>query len=74
MAYARALYKEGEILLLDEVTSGLDKMMAQQLETDMIRASKQMVIHVTHQLSPERMAEYDEVFCVENGQVFSMKC
>lgn len=74
VAYARALYKEGEVLLLDEVTSGLDKVMAQQLEKDMIRASKQMVIHVTHQLSSERMEEYDEVFCVENGQVFSMKC
>ena len=73
VAYARALYKQGDVLLLDEVTSGLDKTIAEQLEKDMLQTNEQMVIHVTHQLSTEMMAYYDEVFCIQNRQVIAIK-
>lgn len=72
LAYARALYKDCDVLVLDEVLSSVHNEMAQELESDFLHSDKRLIIHVTHNLSQEAAAEYDGVFLVENENVVSV--
>lgn len=69
LAYARALYRDGQILILDEFTSAVDEAMAEDLESEMLKGDARLVIHVTHTLSQKNMALYDAVFSVQDGRV-----
>ncbi len=68
-AYARALYKDCQVLILDEFTSALHQELARELETGLLAADGPMVIHVTHSLSREMAARYDQVFCLREGRL-----
>lgn len=69
VAYARALYKNCEILAVDEITSSLHEDMALALEEDLLKAEDRLVIHVTHRLSDRMRPLYDGIFVVEGGRV-----
>lgn len=69
LAYARALYRDAEILVLDEFTSAVHESMADELELDLLSRSEQLVIHVTHWLSETNMARYDATFAIEGSRV-----
>lgn len=69
VAYARALYKNCEILVADEITSSLHEDMALALEKDLLKAEDVLVIHVTHGLSDRMKQLYDEIFVVDGGKV-----
>lgn len=71
VAYARALYRSRDILVLDEFTAALHPELADQLELELLTKPGPLVIHVTHTLKPERMAMYDGVFSLKNGTVHS---
>ena len=72
VAYARALYKDSEILVLDEMTSALHEEMALKLERELLQSENRLVIHVTHGLTKEKEQMYDGIFKVCDGKVISM--
>gem|GEM_PF-4427483 len=61
VAFARALYKNLPILVLDEFTSSVSKDMALEMENAILSLEKTMVIHVTHDLASDQREKYDEV-------------
>ncbi len=64
VAYARALYKDCEILAADEMTSALHEDMALALEEELLKTEGLLVIHVTHRLSEQMRPLYDGIFSV----------
>lgn len=69
LAYARALYRNGEILVLDEFTSAVHEQMAEELELGILEQDERMVLHVTHTLKDEKKKLYDAVFEVQGKRV-----
>lgn len=69
VAYARALYKECEVLILDEFTSSLQRELAVKMESEILAKSKQLVINVTHSLSEEEMGWYDKIYEIRDGRM-----
>lgn len=69
LAYARALYRNGEILVLDEFTSAVHEQMAEDLEEGILQKDHRMVIHVTHSLNAEKKQMYDAVFEIQGKRV-----
>lgn len=68
IAVARALAKQGQLLLLDEPTASLDRYHEQQILTTLLAASfTQTTLMVTHQL--DGIAEWDEIWVMEKGQI-----
>ena len=69
LAYARALYRDCEILILDEFTSSVHEQMAKELEEGIIAKDTRLILHVTHNLNEKNMQLYDAVYSVENNSV-----
>ena len=67
VAYARALYRDSQVLILDEFTSALHQELARELEAELLSSQGPMVIHVTHSLDREMGACYDQVYRLEDG-------
>lgn len=65
---ARALYKESDILLLDEVTSSLDKETAYAVERNVLGLAGTTVLNVSHKLHADLIPLYDKVLIIENGE------
>ena len=69
LACARALYRDGEILVLDEFTSAVHEKMAEDLEAGILKMNNRMILHVTHQLNEENRQMYDAIFEVRGKNV-----
>jgi len=68
IAIARVLYKNSDIIILDEPSSALDPISEYQLnETIREVATNKTVVFISHRLSTIKMA--DEIFMMENGKV-----
>lgn len=72
VAYARALYKNGKILVLDELTSSVHEEMAQEIEKKLLQ-DKRLVIHITHRLCEETAQQYDGIYEVTDGRILCVK-
>lgn len=72
LAYARALYRDGEILVLDEFTSAVHEQMAEELEEGILKEDSRMVLHVTHTLNEKNVQLYDAVFSVQDNRVIQV--
>lgn len=68
LAYARALYRDAQILILDEFTSAVHESMAEDLEEELLRGGA-LVIHVTHTPAEKNKALYDAVFSVQDRRI-----
>ncbi|MDA6069521.1 ATP-binding cassette domain-containing protein [Flavobacterium sp. AC] len=69
IAIARALYKDPEILLMDEATSGLDtnsELIVKKVIDDFKKQGKTIII-IAHRLST--VANADEILVMENGKI-----
>ena len=65
---ARAIYKDGNILLLDEPTSAMDVYSKIIFEyTFLNNLSENIVIYITHDL--ESCSECDSIIVLENGKI-----
>ena len=69
VACARALYKECEVLVLDELSSSISDEMAREIERFLLLDSRRTILHVTHTLDKETAALYDGIFRVADGRV-----
>lgn len=66
---ARALYKDTPILLLDEITSAVDKITAQKIEDAILQIKNKTVINVCHKFEEATLRMYDEIIILENGKI-----
>jgi ATP-binding cassette, subfamily C, bacteriocin exporter len=69
LAIARALYRDPEILILDEATSSLDSISEQYVQQAIQKLHNQQktVILIAHRLSTVRYA--DKIIVLENGML-----
>jgi ATP-binding cassette, subfamily C, bacteriocin exporter len=69
LAIARALYREPEVLILDEATSSLDSASERYVQTmiEMLKKKKKTVIIIAHRLST--VAQADTIIVLRNGTV-----
>lgn len=68
---ARAIYKNSDILLLDEITSSLDKDTAYKVEKNILSLDNKTILNVSHKLHYDLLDSYDMICIVENGEVVS---
>lgn len=66
---ARALYRDSQILLLDEVTSALDKSTSEEIEEMLLSINDKTIINVCHKFNDETLPKYDKIFVIENGKI-----
>lgn len=66
---ARALVRDANVILLDEVTSALDPMLAMKLEKMIVKLSKRTIVAITHMNDLSVLREYDEIICMQDGSV-----
>ena len=69
IAIARALYAEKDLLILDEGFSALNPEMYQTIERNLLKQKDKTIISISHHVSNEMMALYDEILEVKNGKV-----
>jgi ABC-type multidrug transport system fused ATPase/permease subunit len=68
LGLARALYRDAKILILDEVTSALDRKTAEAIHRLIVEhSSGKTVITITHKL--ENLKDYDRVISIDNGNL-----
>ena len=68
VAIARVLYKDSDIIILDEPSSALDPISEYKLnETILEIAKEKSVIFISHRLSTTKMA--DVIYMMENGKI-----
>lgn len=66
---ARAIYRESDILLLDEVTSALDKSTSEDVEKALLAINDKTIINVCHKFNDSTLSQYDKIYIIENGQI-----
>lgn len=65
---ARGLYKQSQLLVLDEVTSSVDKSVEKQLELSLKTLPEELtIIKVAHRI--ETLRECDNIFELQNGRI-----
>jgi ATP-binding cassette subfamily C protein len=69
IAIARAIIRDTAVMLLDEATSGLDNKTAYQIESMLLQKTNFTAIVVTHKLSADILAGYDEIIVMKAGNV-----
>ena len=67
--FARSLLANKEILLLDEVTSSLDKENRLRIEELVASLQGKMVICIAHEPSDNFISMFDEVITLEEGMI-----
>ncbi|MDR0751836.1 MAG: ABC transporter ATP-binding protein/permease [Christensenellaceae bacterium] len=66
---ARALYKDNPVLLLDEVTSSLDKTTAGIVEANLLALKDKTIINVCHKFNEASLPLYDMILIIEDGKI-----
>jgi ABC-type multidrug transport system fused ATPase/permease subunit len=69
LCLARALLRKAEYLLLDEITSALDRV-TEKLVMDVILKSQCAAVLVTHRLN--YLKDYDRVILMDSGQIIAL--
>jgi ABC-type multidrug transport system fused ATPase/permease subunit len=69
IAIARALYRDADILLLDEVTNQLDPKTENEVVTTLLNLTehRKTIVMITHH--PELLKKFDSVYELEGGQL-----
>lgn len=69
IALARALYKGGDVFLMDEVTSALDKATSEKVEEVLLSLESKTILNVCHKYNESTLPKYDEIIIIEDGEV-----
>lgn len=67
LGIARALYKDGEFLILDESTSNMDSNLEEKIMENILLSSFKSIIAITHK--PSMLKYFDEIYVFNNGSV-----
>lgn len=66
---ARTLYKDANLLLLDEVTSALDKRSSEVIESNILSLDNRTIINVCHKFNQNNLNKYDKIYVIEGGRL-----
>lgn len=66
---ARSLLAGVKVLVLDEITSNLDAVLAKKIEDAVFGLKDVTVIWITHRITPDTMKKASEVFVIRNGGI-----
>lgn len=69
VALARALIRNRQFLILDEGTSAIDKKTAVEIEESLLSKPELTLLSITHALSSQLLAKYDQVIFMGEGQI-----
>ncbi len=69
IAVARALIRNKQILVLDEGTSAVDMQTAYDIESSLLAIDELTLITITHNLSEDLLALYDQIIYMEDGRI-----
>lgn len=69
IAIARALIRANSVVLVDEVTSALDNLTAQQINQTILGLENTTRVVVTHRLDEQTLSHFDEILVMKKGQV-----
>ena len=69
ISIARALLKEGKVLLIDEGTSSIDQKTSIEIEQGLLNIENTTKITVTHKLIDHILRKYDEILVMQNGEL-----
>ncbi len=69
ISIARAIFKNSEILIMDEGTSALDNITTNFIEKSILSLKNTTVISITHKLKEDIVKLYDEILVFENGTI-----
>lgn len=67
LALARALARDPDLLILDEVTSALDPLSERHVHDTLRALSGKTIVHITHRL--EGIRDYDHIIVLDKGRV-----
>ena len=71
IAIARALYKERDVLFLDEATSSLDLQTEKTITKNIEQNNDKMtIISIAHRISS--LSNYDRIIKLDNGQIIDI--
>ena len=69
IAIARALLRNSPVLLLDEVTSALDRITAKKIVENLFEMKDKMIVFVTHKMEKEFLEKADCIICMNEGMI-----
>lgn len=67
ISIARALIREMDILVADEILSNLDNETALKIEKELLNLKNITLISVTHRLFEETLTNFDEIIVLNEG-------
>lgn len=69
---ARTLYRDNEVLLLDEITASLDSTNSLEIENMILSIKDKTIMNICHKFSESIASKYDEIIIIENGNIAIM--
>ena len=69
ISIARALIRETDILVADEILSNLDNETALKIEKELLNLNGITLIAVTHRLFEETLTDFDEIIVINEGSI-----
>lgn len=67
IALARAILRDSPVLLLDEITSALDRDTAKTIVGNLFAMKEKTIIFVTHKMETEFLKKADSIICLNQG-------
>lgn len=68
ISIARALLRNSEVFLIDEATTGLDNIIAREVEETILKLNKTVIV-ITHRYDEEIMKKYDNIIVINKGRI-----
>ena len=69
----KTLYRGADILIFDEPVAGLDEANRLTIEETILSLKDKMVIYITHQITEEKIADFDCVIKLHEGRVSGLE-
>lgn len=69
IAVARALVKKAQVILIDEVTSSLDKKNTQNIDDILLSIEGSIVITISHKYNRALLSKYNNVIVMDKGNI-----
>ena len=66
------LFRESPILLLDEITSSLDRNTSNEILEKILKLKDKTCICITHKLKQENSELYDEIIEIRDGKIINV--
>lgn len=66
---ARSLYHGSPVLLLDEITSALDRSASRKIEQFILSQKDKTIVNVCHKFEEDLLSEYDKIIIMQEGRI-----